>query len=103
VFHGYYFRRLAGSGNRFATIAYPAAYRSSGVMTFIIDPDGAAYEKDLGPNTGKVAGRMTGYSIDRTWTPAEATRAPSAAHESAQSPVQHASFPQNAPPFTDRI
>jgi len=72
AFHGYYFRRLAGPGNRFATIAYPAAYRSSGVMTFIIDPDGGAYQKDLGPNTGKVAGTMTAYRIDRTWTPAEA-------------------------------
>jgi Protein of unknown function (DUF2950) len=73
AFHGYYFRRLAGSGNRFAAIAYPAAYRSSGVMTFIVDPDGGAYEKDLGPNTGKVAGTMTGYRIDDTWTSAEAT------------------------------
>jgi hypothetical protein len=73
AFHGYYFRRLAGSGNRFAAIAYPTAYRSSGVMTFVVDPDGGAYEKDLGPNTGKVAGTMTGYRIDGTWTPAEAT------------------------------
>jgi hypothetical protein len=73
AFHGYYFRRLAGSGDRLAAIAYPAAYRSSGVMTFIVDPDGGAYEKDLGPNTGKVAGTMTGYRIDGTWTPAEVT------------------------------
>jgi len=73
AFHGYYFRRLAGSGDRLAAIAYPVAYRSSGVMTFIVDPDGGAYEKDLGPNTGKVAGTMTGYRIDGTWTPAEAT------------------------------
>jgi hypothetical protein len=72
AFHGYYFRSLARSGNRVAAIAYPAAYRSSGVMTFIVDPDGA-YEKDLGPNTAKIAGTMTGYRIDRTWTPAEAT------------------------------
>jgi len=71
--HGYYFRRLAGSGDRFAAIAYPAAYQSSGVMTFMVDPDGGAYEKDLGPNTAKVAGTMTGYRIDATWMPAEAT------------------------------
>jgi Protein of unknown function (DUF2950) len=74
AFHGYYVRSVAGSGNRFATIAYPAAYRASGVMTFIVDPDGGAYEKDLGPNTAKVAGTMTAYRIDRTWAPAEATR-----------------------------
>jgi hypothetical protein len=72
AFHGYYFRSLARSGNRVAALAYPTAYRSSGVMTFIVDPDGA-YEKDLGPNTAKIAGTMTGYRIDRTWTPAEAT------------------------------
>jgi hypothetical protein len=71
--HGYYFHKLAGSGDRFAAIAYPAAYRSSGVMTFIADPDGGVYEKDLGPNMGKIAGATTGYRIDGTWTPAEAT------------------------------
>jgi hypothetical protein len=71
--HGYNFRRLTVSGNRFAAIAYPVAYRSSGVMTFIVDSDGGAYQKDLGPNTAKVAGTMTEYRIDRTWTPAEST------------------------------
>jgi len=71
AFHGYYFRRLAGPGNRFSAIAYPTAYRSSGVMTFIVDPDGGAYQKDLGSHTDKIAGTMT-YRIDRTWTPAEA-------------------------------
>jgi hypothetical protein len=73
AFHGYYFRSLAGSGNRFAAIAYPTAYQSSGVMTFIIDPDRGAYQKDLGPNTAKVAATLARYRIDRTWTPAEAT------------------------------
>jgi hypothetical protein len=73
AFHGYYFRSLAGSGNRFAAVAYPTAYRSSGVMTFIVDPDRGAYQKDLGPNTAKVAATLARYRIDRTWTPAEAT------------------------------
>lgn len=73
AFHGYYFRTLAGSGNRVAAaLAYPIAYRSSGVMTFAVDTGGAAYEKDLGPRTAKIAGTMTGYRIDRTWSPAEA-------------------------------
>jgi len=72
AFHGYYFRTLAGSGNRVAALAYPIAYRSSGVMTFAVDAGGAAYEKDLGPSTAKIAGTMTGYRIDRTWSPAEA-------------------------------
>jgi hypothetical protein len=63
---------LAGSGHRLAAIAYPAAYRSSGVMTFIVDADGA-YQKDLGPKTVKIAGTMVEYRIDRTWTATEAT------------------------------
>ncbi len=36
----------------FAFIAYPAEYRSSGVMTFIVNQDGVVYEKDLGAKTG---------------------------------------------------
>ena len=34
----------------FALVAYPVEYRSSGVMTFIVDASGTIYEKDLGPN-----------------------------------------------------
>ena len=41
----------------FAFVAYPVEYRSSGVMTFIVDESGAIYEKDLGPNTTKLAKR----------------------------------------------
>jgi hypothetical protein len=72
-FHGYYFRILSSSNDGFAAIAYPASYRSSGVMTFIVNHDDAVYEKDLGPNTAKVAGKVTSYHSDPTWTPAEST------------------------------
>ena len=68
--HGYYFRVLARSGNGFAAVAYPAAYRSSGVMTFIIQND-VVREKDLGPNTVKLASSMPRYQTDRTWRLAE--------------------------------
>jgi hypothetical protein len=44
-----------------------------GIMTFIVDPDGGAYAKDLGSKTVRVAAAMTTYRLDRTWTPAEAT------------------------------
>ena len=69
--HGYYFRVLARSGNGFAAIAYPAAYRSSGVMTFIINQSDVVHEKDLGPDTVKLASAMPRYHTDRTWTLAE--------------------------------
>jgi hypothetical protein len=70
-FHGYYFHILPDSGGGFSAIAYPAIYRSSGVMTFIVTRDGSVSEKDLGPNTADIAGAMTGYHADATWSPVE--------------------------------
>jgi hypothetical protein len=55
----------------FAFIAYPAEYRSSGVMTFIAGPNGVVYEKDLGPETAKIATSMTRYNPDPSWRLAE--------------------------------
>jgi hypothetical protein len=71
AFHGYYFRILPGSGDGFVAVARPVTYRSSGVMTFIINQDDVAHEKDLGPNTSKLAGAMAKYDADSTWKPAE--------------------------------
>jgi hypothetical protein len=71
LFHGYYFRIMGNSDGRFAAIAYPARYRSSGVMTFIVTGDGGVSEKDLGPNTANIAGAMTTYRADATWAPVE--------------------------------
>ncbi len=51
----------------FAFLAYPAEYRSSGVMTFIVDKDGVVYRKDLGPNTATIAKAMTSFNPDSTW------------------------------------
>ena len=61
-FHGYYFRVLTGnsaagtnsyvSGAKktggLALVAYPAEYRSSGVMTFTVTQDGVVYERTSG-------------------------------------------------------
>jgi hypothetical protein len=71
LFRGYYFHILSNSAGGFSAIAYPAMYRSSGVMTFIVTQDGGVAEKDLGPNTANIAGAMTSYHADATWTPAE--------------------------------
>jgi hypothetical protein len=68
---GYYFHTLSASDGRFAAIAYPAVYRSSGVMSFIVIQDGGVSEKDLGPGTTKVAGAMSRYRPDKSWTPVE--------------------------------
>jgi hypothetical protein len=66
--HGYYLRILPTAGHGFAAIAIPAAYRSSGVMTFIVNQDDVVYEKDLGWNTAKVASAISRYHVDATWT-----------------------------------
>ena len=83
-FNGYYFRILTSQGKKaeggaksyivngkmlsgFAFVAYPAVYRSTGVMTFIVNQDGIVYQKDLGPDTEKVANAMTEYDPDSTW------------------------------------
>jgi Protein of unknown function (DUF2950) len=83
-FNGYMFRVLTSQGPHapggakdyivdgkmvagFAFVAYPVDYRSSGVMTFIVDESGTVYEKDLGPHTTKLAQAMTDYDPDSTW------------------------------------
>jgi hypothetical protein len=83
-FNGYMFRILTSQGPHapggaknyivdgkmsagFAFVAYPVEYRSSGVVTFIIDKSGTIYEKDLGPNTTKLAQAMNVYDPDSTW------------------------------------
>jgi hypothetical protein len=66
-YHGYYYRMLRSPGG-FGFLAYPAEYRSSGVMTFIINQNGVIYQKDLGETTSETAQQMTDYHRDGTWT-----------------------------------
>jgi hypothetical protein len=87
-FHGYYFRILTKQGpaakggardyevngaltKGFAFVAYPAQYRNSGVMTFIVNQDGTVYQKDLGSDTEKLGAAMTEYNPDAGWTRVE--------------------------------
>ena len=46
-------------------------YRSSGVMTFIVNEDGIVYEKDLGKKTDAVARSMKEYNPSSGWQQAE--------------------------------
>ncbi len=55
----------------FAFVAYPADYRSSGVMTFIVNEDGNVYQKDLGKKTGTLAKAMKEYNPDSGWQKVE--------------------------------
>jgi len=69
-YHGYYYRLLPNAAG-FAMVAYPADYRASGVMTFLVDQTGVVYQKDLGEETSTVAQAMTAFQIDETWTVVE--------------------------------
>ena len=55
----------------FAFVAYPAEYRSSAVMTFIVGADGVVYQKDLGEKTDVLAKAMKDYNPNSSWQKAE--------------------------------
>jgi hypothetical protein len=69
--HGYHFRKVhekKGSGtDEVIFIAYPAEYRSSGVMTFVVTEDHEVFVKDLGPQTASIATTMGPLRVDRSW------------------------------------
>ncbi len=88
-YHGYFFRILKAQGENakggaysymvndsliggFAIVAFPAAYRASGVKTFLVNYEGVVYEKDLGPETSRLAEAMTAFDPDKSWTKVEA-------------------------------
>jgi DUF2950 family protein len=67
LFRGYHFRVLNRHGSDFTVVAYPSVYRSSGVMTFIVDKHATVYAKDLGANTTESAAAIKGYHPDKSW------------------------------------
>ena len=71
-FNGYYYRIPAKGKTQggFAILAYPAEYRNSGLMTFIVGKDGVVYQKDLGEKTADIALAMTEFTPDDGWSPA---------------------------------
>jgi hypothetical protein len=89
-YHGYYYKILTRQGpaavggtadyvvngkmiGGFALVAYPAEYRNSGVMTFLVNHNGTVFQKDLGPKTAELAEAMTSYNPDPTWKKVEVT------------------------------
>lgn len=58
---------VGGRMTGFAFLAYPAGYRSSGVMTFIVSNHGIVFQKDLGRSTGAIAKAMTEYNPGPGW------------------------------------
>lgn len=96
-FNGYYFQILTKQGDKaqggakdyivdgkmtggFAILAYPAEYRNSGIMTFIVDKNGTVYQKDLGEKTADVAVAMTEYNPGDGWDSVSGVEALNSGH-----------------------
>jgi Protein of unknown function (DUF2950) len=52
----------------FAILAYPAEYRKTGVMTYMLDQDAVIFQKDLGEDTASQAKGIDSFDPDHTWT-----------------------------------
>jgi hypothetical protein len=91
-FNGYYFQILTKQGDiapggakdyivngkmtgGFGILAYPADYRNSGIMTFIVGKDGVVYQKDLGEKTTDLAVAMAEFDPSDGWNSVFGTEA----------------------------
>jgi hypothetical protein len=87
-YHGYYFKILTRQGRHapggkycyvingrmiagFALVAWPAEWKNTGIMTFIVNQQGRVFQKNLGAKTAKIAAGMTCYDPDDSWVPAQ--------------------------------
>lgn len=87
-YHGYLYRIITAQGKHaaggaydymvngrllggVAVVAYPAQYGASGVMTFIVNHDGAVYQKDLGRKTAETASAIQLFDPGPGWTKVE--------------------------------
>lgn len=86
-YHGYFYRLLTAQGANapggahsyldargrlvggFAVLAWPATYDNSGVMSFLVNQQGLVFQKDLGPESARVAEGIQAYDPDTSWTP----------------------------------
>jgi hypothetical protein len=55
----------------FAILATPVKYAKTGVMTFMTGSDGIVYERDLGPDTAKIAASIQEFNPTDDWSPVE--------------------------------
>jgi hypothetical protein len=89
-YQGYYFRVLKAQGANapggamsyirdgrmtggYALLAWPAGFGASGIMTFQLNQDGIVFQKDLGPETPRLAAQIVQFDPDLTWARVEVT------------------------------
>ncbi len=83
-FHGYRFKVLTKQGSAapggeyhyvingnmvagFALVAWPESYGRSGIHTFIVNQNGAIYQRDLGAETSRLAGKINKFNPTSEW------------------------------------
>jgi len=88
VMDGYSFRILTAQGDNapggarsyvsngkltggFAVLATPVKYAETGIMTFMVGPDGTVYEQDFGPGSAVIAGAVQAYDPNENWSPVD--------------------------------
>ena len=94
-FVGYYYKMLTQQGDAakggakdylangkmtggFALVAWPAKYKDSGIMTFIVGKNGVIYERDLGEKTSEEVTAITSYNPGEGWSVVLAPESPGA-------------------------
>jgi Protein of unknown function (DUF2950) len=87
-YHGYFYKVLTAQGPNapggaidyivsgrmiggFGLVAWPARYGDSGVMTFMVNHDDVVYQKNLGPQTAKLAPAISRFDPDQSWQKVE--------------------------------
>ena len=55
----------------FAILATPVKYGETGIMTFMTGADGVVYERDLGPDTAKIAASIQEFNPTDDWPEVE--------------------------------
>ncbi len=55
----------------YAILATPVKYAETGVMTFMTGIDGVVYERDLGPDTARIAASIQEFNPTDDWSPVE--------------------------------
>lgn len=88
VLDGYSFRILSAQGDEapggarsyvangkltggFAVLATPVKYAETGIVTFMVGPDGTVYEQDFGPGSAVIAGAVQAYDPNENWSPVD--------------------------------
>jgi len=88
AYYGYHYRILTSQGaaadggaqnylqdgvlsKGFGLVAWPAEYGKTGVMSFIVNQNGKVFQKNLGPQTARVAGAITSFNPDSSWQAAQ--------------------------------